>query len=173
MSACPECSTDYLYGTLYCAACGAAVHPAAKAHEARRPGKVAGPPTRGATGGPSPSIPAPDAAKQQTDGLRVTIPGADKVLTIRGAVIRVGRADPANDYVPELDLSPYNGLDLGVSRRHATIQWTDGGFYLVDQHSSNGTWLENERLVAGYTYQIPPRATVRFGHLLVQLAVAD
>ncbi|MFO7662019.1 MAG: FHA domain-containing protein [Chloroflexota bacterium] len=173
MSACPQCSTDYLHGTLYCAACGAAVHPAAKAHDARRPGKMAGPATRQAMDDRGRLATAPDAVERRPLELRVTFPGSDKSLTIRKAVIQVGRADPADGYFPELDLSPYDGLDLGVSRRHAIIQWAEGGFCLVDQHSSNGTWLENERLVAGYTYPIPPRATVRFGHLLVQLAVAD
>jgi pSer/pThr/pTyr-binding forkhead associated (FHA) protein len=173
MSACPECGTDFLRGALYCEACGAAVHPAAKVHQARQPGKETGPATRRATVDHSPSIPTPETVEQMPSGLQVTIPGSDKTLTLRGAVIRVGRADPDDNYVPELDLSSHDGLELGVSRRHATIQWAEGVFFLVDQNSRNGTWLESERLVAGYAYRIPPQATVRFGHLLVQLATAD
>jgi pSer/pThr/pTyr-binding forkhead associated (FHA) protein len=173
MSACPECGTDFLRGALYCEACGAAVHPAAKAHQARRPGTVDRPAGERRSVARDRLATASDAVEQLPSGLRVTIPGSDKTLTLRGAVIRVGRADPDDDHVPELDLSPHDGLELGVSRRHATIQWAEGVFYLVDQNSSNGTWLEGERLVAGYAYRIPPQATVRFGHLLVQLATAD
>jgi pSer/pThr/pTyr-binding forkhead associated (FHA) protein len=94
-------------------------------------------------------------------------------LILRAALIQVGRADPAAGFVPELDLTPYGGLERGVSRRHATIQWVEDGIILVDRHSSNGTWLNGVRLVAGYAYQVPPDAGVRFGDLLVHISVAD
>ena len=94
-------------------------------------------------------------------------------MTLRAAVIHIGRADPDSGFSPELDLTPFGALERGVSRRHATIQWAEGGYVLIDQHSNNGTWLEGARLVAGYAYQLPPRANVRFGDLVVQLTTTD
>ena len=83
------------------------------------------------------------------------------------------RDSPDDAHVPELDLTPYGGQERGVSRLHATIQWVEGNYVLIDQHSSNGTWLNGVRLVAGYAYQIPPGAAARFGGLLVHLTIAD
>ena len=103
--------------------------------------------------------------------LNATIVHRRHALTLRGAVIHVGRADPDAGFSPELDLTPFDGLERGVSRRHAAIQWAAGGFVIIDQHSNNGTWLDNVRLVPGYAYQLPPRATIRFGDLVVQLVV--
>ena len=174
MIACPECGAEHLPGTLFCDQCGAAIHPAAKAHVARtaRPqppaAPAAAPPP--ARRRPETLPPPPDEAQPE---LRVAVPHRHRDLTIRAAVIHIGRADPDADFRPELDLTPFDGLERGVSRRHATIQWAEGGFVLIDQHSSNGTWLEGVRLVAGYAYQLPPQATVRFGDLVVQLATSD
>ncbi len=169
MIVCPECGAQHLPGTLFCDHCGAAVHPAAQAHAAR-------------TARPQPAAPAPPARRRPDTlppagdaqpELRVAIPHRRRDLSIRAAVIQIGRADPDADARPELDLTPFDGLERGVSRRHATIQWAEGGFVIIDQHSSNGTWLEGVRLVAGYAYQLPPHATVRFGDLVVQLSTSD
>ncbi|MBP8947827.1 MAG: FHA domain-containing protein [Candidatus Promineofilum sp.] len=174
MIACPECGAEHLPGTLFCDRCGAAVHPAAQAHvgRARRPPSPAAPPS--APAAPArrrpETLPPPTTAQPE---LRVTIVHARHDLTLHAAVIHVGRADPDIGFSPELDLTPFGALERGVSRRHATIQWAEGSYVLIDQHSNNGTWLENARLVAGYAYQLPPRASVRFGDLVVQLTTTD
>ncbi len=175
MIACPECRAEHLPGTLFCDRCGAAVHPAAQAHVARapRPSSPAappGPPAAPARRRPE-TLPPPPATAQPH--LRVTIAHARHDLTLREAIIHIGRADPDIGFSPELDLTPFGALERGVSRRHATIQWAEGGYVLIDQHSNNGTWLEGARLVAGYAYQLPPRASVRFGDLVVQLTTTD
>ncbi len=174
MIVCPECRAEHLPGTLFCDRCGAAVHPAAQAHVARAPRPQ--PPAVPPPAAPQPprrrpeTLPPPAAAQPE---LRATIVHARRALTLRGAIIHVGRADPDIGFSPELDLTPFGALERGVSRRHATIQWAEGGYVIIDQHSNNGTWLESVRLVAGYAYQLPPLATVRFGDLVVQLATTD
>lgn len=175
MIACPECGAEHLPGTLFCDQCGAAVHPAAQAHVARAPRTP--PPAPPPPAAPEPArrrpetLPPPPAAAQPE--LRATIVHARRALTLHAMVIHVGRADPDSGFSPELDLTPFGALERGVSRRHATIQWAEGGYVIIDQHSNNGTWLESVRLVAGYAYQLPPLATVRFGDLVVQLATTE
>ena len=44
---------------------------------------------------------------------------------------------------PKVDLFIDN---LGVSRRHATVSWEQGEFYIEDLGSSNGTWGGKERI---------------------------
>ncbi|HRO24282.1 MAG TPA: FHA domain-containing protein [Promineifilum sp.] len=125
-------------------------------------------------------LPAAPAPAMPPRALHIRLPHHDATLILTGALIQVGRADPGSVHAdpgsvhaPELDLTTYGGQERGVSRRHATIQWVEGSYVLIDQHSSNGTWLNDVRLVPGYAYQIPPGAKVRFGGLLVQLTIAD
>jgi hypothetical protein len=127
------------------------------------------------TGEPQPVavLPPLPLAKPKARRLRVSIPGQAMELTLQAELIQVGRADPDTESAPELDLTPYHGLEKGVSRRHATIQWVEDGYVILDQHSINGTWLDGIRLVPGYAYQIPPGAEILFGELLVQISLAD
>ena len=183
MNHCPDCGAEHYSGALFCDMCGAAVHVASRAHVAavrrstERPATTQQPNTdrrvtesgrfeSGIKATLSPSAATPRA-------LHVHLPHHDATLVLTGALIQVGRADPDDAHVPELDLTPYGGQERGVSRRHAIIRWVEGNYVLIDQHSSNGTWLNGVRLVAGYAYQIPPGAAARFGGLMVHLTIAD
>jgi hypothetical protein len=173
---CSECAAEHLPGTLFCDRCGAPVHPAAQAHVARVAPARRGPfidsaPAPAASARRRPEMLPPPASDALPPALNATIVHRRHALTLRGTVIHIGRADPDAGSSPELDLTPFDGLERGVSRRHAAIQWAAGGFVIIDQHSNNGTWLDGVRLVPGYAYQLPPQATVRFGDLVVQLAV--
>lgn len=179
MNHCPACGAEHFPGTLFCETCGEPVHPMAQAHVAAARA-AANRPARARPKLPEPPAPAAPPASEANDlpipltpPLHVHLPHHDASFTLNGALIQVGRADPDDGFAPELDLTDYGGQARGVSRRHATIQWVEGAYVIVDQHSSNGTWLNGVRLVAGYAYQIPPQANVRLGGLLVQLSIAD
>lgn len=179
---CPDCGAEHFPGTLFCDTCGAAVHPAAQAHLAAardaagrptgsRPAATLRPSTAAAATPQSEPLPHHPVAPARD--IQFHLPRHDATFTVNGALLHIGRADPDDGFFPEVDLTDYSGQERGVSRRHATIQWVEGGYVITDQHSSNGTWLDGVRLVAGYAYQIPPGATVRFGGLLVQLTIAN
>ncbi len=58
-------------------------------------------------------------------------------LEIVGDVV-LGRGLRSNP-PPDLDLDEYNGLDKGVSRRHALLRPTPNHLFLIDLNSTNGT----------------------------------
>lgn len=181
MNSCPACGAENYPGAFFCEACGAAVHPAAVAYlaasqRADRPAMRLGVLARvaDAPDAPSPPPAPPDASPAaEPRALLLRLPHHDAELVVRGMLLHVGRADPEAGFAPEVDLTEFGGQDRGVSRRHAILQWVEGGYVITDQNSSNGTWLNGVRLVTGYAYQLPPGANVRFGGLLVQLAIAD
>lgn len=75
----------------------------------------------------------------------------------------VGRNDPANAVQVQLDL---NNLDTTktVSRRHATITFDQGNFYLTEQlNVSNGTFINGQRLKAGVPARLADGDQVKFG----------
>jgi hypothetical protein len=65
---------------------------------------------------------------------------------------------------PLVDLTSL-GVDYGVSRTHALIRQTKDGYQITDLGSSNGTWLENERLVPKKPYPLDSGDRIRMGRL--------
>lgn len=82
--------------------------------------------------------------------------------------IWIGRSDPDQGYWPQLDLTVDGAVELGVSRRHALIQPGEQGPVLVDQNSTNGTWIDQERLIPEKPYPLPRVAQLRFGRLILR-----
>jgi hypothetical protein len=66
---------------------------------------------------------------------------------------------------PLVDLTQFDALELGISRVHAMIRQTKDGYQIIDLESSNGTWLENQRLVPKQTYPLDSGDRIRLGRL--------
>jgi pSer/pThr/pTyr-binding forkhead associated (FHA) protein len=66
---------------------------------------------------------------------------------------------------PFLDLSNLGGYLLGLSRRHATIRRADSGYEVIDLASTNGTWLNGERLTPHQPYPLPSGSQLRLGRM--------
>lgn len=64
-----------------------------------------------------------------------------------------------------LDLSPLGGYHLGVSRRHAVIRRADHGYQILDLGSSNGTWLNDERLAPHRPYPLASGSQLRLARM--------
>ncbi|MBZ0308387.1 MAG: FHA domain-containing protein [Anaerolineae bacterium] len=78
----------------------------------------------------------------------------------------IGRSDlTSSNYIPDVDLSACNGMDQGVSRRHAALVHYQGFVHLVDLNSSNGTFVNGERLRPDSPYRLKPDDKIRFGTL--------
>src|SRR5258708_37632673 len=85
----------------------------------------------------------------------------------------IGRIDPSQMVFDGLDLTPYGGDELGVSRQHATIRWQGDDLVICDLHSSNGTILNSRRLEAGLEQRINDGDHVIIGHLKMTLRIND
>jgi len=58
----------------------------------------------------------------------------------------IGRSDVSIDYMPDIDLAPFEAQQRGISRRHAALVRRKGQVYVVDLGSMNGTFVNNKRL---------------------------
>ncbi|MCI0710736.1 MAG: FHA domain-containing protein [Chloroflexi bacterium] len=66
-----------------------------------------------------------------------------------------------------LDLSPYHAYSLGVSRQHARIRRVEDEYIINDLGSSNGTFLNKERLAVYQDYLLGNEASLRLGDFLI------
>jgi hypothetical protein len=100
--------------------------------------------------------------------------GADQIETVSvpiGNAITLGREHASNRHQPEVNLTCYNGLSTGISRRHATIRHDTNGWWIVDLDSSNGSWLGRERLAPAVPYCLGKVNEVRLGRLDFRIVV--
>jgi VWFA-related protein len=56
-----------------------------------------------------------------------------------------------------------NLLDPGVSKLHATIGYEGGQYWIRDEGSTNGTFIDQQRLTGGQRYPLQSGQMVRFG----------
>lgn len=81
--------------------------------------------------------------------------------------ITIGRADPSMDEHPDVDLAPFDAVEHGVSRTHAIIELnSENGLFLSDMNSSNGTYLNGQRLRSNQFRTIHDGDEIRFGKLV-------
>lgn len=78
--------------------------------------------------------------------------------------VTIGRYSPG-EKPPTVDLTPFNGSLMGVSRQHAVISKDEDGYKLRDLSSTNGTWLNETRLNANQPYSLQSGDIVRFGQI--------
>jgi hypothetical protein len=82
----------------------------------------------------------------------------------------LGRSVP--DSPVDVDLVPFGAAELGVSRRHARIDHLRDTLQVVDLGSSNGTWLNRDKLEEGVPRTLRNRAVLQLGDLVFRVQFA-
>jgi hypothetical protein len=79
--------------------------------------------------------------------------------------IWLGRTDASHGVFPEMDLDPDGGMEEGVSRQHAKIYQEGNYLFIEDAGSTNGTFLNNQRLTPHLPSPLQNGDTLRLGRL--------
>jgi hypothetical protein len=182
---CPNCGHRNRPGIIFCENCGASLlgHSpigtkslgGTSSLEAE-PGNKSDAPGQ-AQAQPTPMPPAVNAAIASVGSdmfktgwsLRMEVEGGQTpVILVPRQELILGRRDPATGAMPDLDMTPFAGYRMGVSRRHAAIRLAEGTFLdLWDLGSSNGTFLNGTRLVAYRPYRLRDGDEIRLGQMAI------
>jgi pSer/pThr/pTyr-binding forkhead associated (FHA) protein len=81
----------------------------------------------------------------------------------------LGRRDPTTGATPEVDLTPYAGYRMGVSRKHASLRLEDNQLNIWDLGSSNGTFINGMRLNPHRPYPIRDGDEIRLGQMVLRM----
>ena len=93
----------------------------------------------------------------------LSVPQKDDVL--------IGRSH--RNALVDLDLGPYGGAEVGVSRNHARLTRKDSGEWLIDDLKSlNGTFVNGVKIEAGYPIALKNGDVIRCSHLSFVFLVA-
>jgi len=142
---CQNCGHDEFLGAIFCSECGSklidesGLSTQTLAKEKRRGnseqvGTV--------------SIMQPSVSELSKSTVTLYLPDFDKTMPLEGKKkYTLGRVSTGQQILPDVDLADYNAFEQGVSRLHAAIEIDDSGFFITDLGSSNGTRINNEKLV--------------------------
>lgn len=83
----------------------------------------------------------------------------------------VGRTDPMSHFVPEIDLTPYDGLKCGVGRRHVRFWLQNQQVMVEDLNSTNGTFLNGCRLAPHVLYPAADGDTLMLGRMSMTIRI--
>ncbi len=103
--------------------------------------------------------------------LRLDIEGSTEPIQFKPKSETIfGRRDPATGAMPDVDLTPFAGYRMGVSRRHAAIRQAESQtLALWDLGSSNGTYLNGQRLNAHRPYPLRDGDELRLGQMVIRV----
>jgi hypothetical protein len=163
MQVCPNCHHQNRIGTVFCEQCGGSLigdAPLATKNFGHR---------------------APESWRTNTGELgsdvfkagtmlRLEVEGAEPIMLRSKKEMVFGRRDPATGTMPDIDLTPFAGYRMGVSRKHAVLrQGENNRLELWDLGSSNGTYLNGVRLVAHRPNRIHDGDEIRLGQMVMRL----
>ncbi len=157
MIQCPFCSSVYPDNTLFCEECGSYL--CANNEQATAPlgdqeaESAEQDETIGATGA--------TLILTIQDGGRVELPLSEQVT--------LGRLDASRAIFPDVDLTREDGMDMGVSRRHARISRQGDQIFLEDLSSLNGTLLNTQRIAAETPYPLKDGDQIQLGKLILTI----
>jgi Ca-activated chloride channel family protein len=160
---CPDCQHEEYLGALFCSQCGSMLAPGELSEAA------------------STRYDKPSAAFRLTKFapgdlsqayIELYLVEADQSISLYGrADTTLGRADPDQSILPDIDLSPFRAFETGVSRLHASIHITGEHASVIDLGSANGTRLNGKRLPPHTLTPIHDGDVLALGKLILQVLV--
>ena len=166
MIICPNCQHKEMSGAIYCSKCGAQLIDMAitthKIHTAEARQEV--------NRQPDPVTPA--AVRQLQSWISLNMIESGQILPLADRTeFTLGRSAEGQPIIPDVDLSPYNAYANGVSRLHAVLKLMKDQIVLVDLGSSNGTYLNGNRLSPYVEASVAHGDVVYLGKLKMQLLI--
>jgi pSer/pThr/pTyr-binding forkhead associated (FHA) protein len=115
-----------------------------------------------------PDIVCPQPRDFEPPGKRILVSKAlgHRILLPEDGELVLGRFDPEYETKPDVDLSAENQMAGGISRHHARIVGWRGQYEIEDLESSNGTWMNGERLEPLRKCALDIGDEVRFGNCI-------
>jgi len=99
-----------------------------------------------------------------SDGTTLDVPAKDDIV--------IGREDPISEVFPDVDLSGLNGMENGVSRKHAVIHRSGSEYTLEDLDSTNGTFINKKRIQSNAPQPFKPGDEIKLGKLTLTVQAA-
>jgi len=168
MIICSNCQHDNLTGAMFCAECGASfAGDHSLIEQLLDPERY-----RSVSKKPSDDPSQKFSGGETWGSLHLVDTGQILPLSQRNE-FTMGRTSESQPSRPDIDFSPYQGYDAGVSRMHAVIKRDGDHIILMDLGSSNGTYWNGTRLSPNVEQIIHHRDMVALGKIKIQIMIKN
>jgi hypothetical protein len=150
---CPFCKFENDQLAKTCTRCGAAIDPQSKTLEIVPTNKT-----------PMPAGLVKDSEMVRGMLVLYALNRHEPILVTPQPEISIGRQGQGQPPLT-VDLTAYDAVNLGISRRHALIRCIDGVYTVEDLESANGTWLNDARIKPGVQHILQSTDHLRLGNL--------
>ncbi len=164
---CPNCHYKEIEGSLFCSECGTKL-----VDEKGLPTASIAPINLPITQtDEAPAAPPPVPAIEATVSLHIVDTG--QILPLIGKdEFSIGRVSDGQSILPDIDLSPYDAFNQGVSRLHAKIRIEDENMiFITDLGSSNGTSINNNKLSPHKENRVGHGDVIALGRFKIQALI--
>jgi pSer/pThr/pTyr-binding forkhead associated (FHA) protein len=101
--------------------------------------------------------------------IRIMRTGHEIVKPFQNGTLLIGRADPARNILPDIDLNPHDAFTHGISRTHALLRRERNRVLVQDLNSANHTYLNGERLPPNTPHQVRSGDLLQLGRMLLSV----
>jgi len=170
MLICPNCQKKNMPGAIYCMDCGVQLISDDGETIEQDPGGSTSSPARESGSFAAASLETPDIPADSKIALYL-LENNEIIPLIDREEITFGRAIEDQSIIPDIDLTPYNGYEKGVSRLHASITIDGNHVTITDLGSANGTRVNGNRLAPNQSQAIVHGDLLTFGKLQTQVLI--
>jgi hypothetical protein len=170
MILCPNCQNEEYPGALFCGKCGAQL---TQPEDEKSTTAIY---TSIPDAGTHTQIPPfPDPPKECADAsVALIIVETKEVVFLHSSEdFSLGRATAGQPIVPDIDLTPFNAYETGVSRLHASINIVKDPITVQDLGSVNGTRVNGKKLSPHSTTSISNGDIITLGKLKIQILIKE
>lgn len=166
---CPTCGSANPAGESFCSNCGAnlgtasAARPPAPQPVPASPVPVSPPPLA-----PAAAAPAQVVVESDNASFDLAVILANK----KEQEALIGREDAVSNIFPDIDLTPHNGEDGGVGRRHALIRYSGGQYMIEDLNSINFTFVNKQKIAPRTPTALRDGDEIRLGRVVLRFKTA-
>jgi len=157
MIKCPFCNAVYPENTLFCQECGS---------------YLAGTNEQGTDPLVGQTVAEVNQTAQDSTGfitLTLAFDSGSRIELPLSKEIVLGRLDAGRAVFPDIDLTSEQGIEMGVSRRHARVVRRGSQVFVEDLNSLNGTFLNATRLAPELPYPVKDGDQVQLGKLILTI----
>lgn len=160
---CPSCDHEEVLGALFCTECGTKlvdeggiITAAIKTKESEEKIQMQTAPI--------------ETSMDATVSLHIIRTG--QILPLIGrSEFTLGRISEGQSILPDLDLTPYEAYNQGVSRLHATIRVNQQNLSIMDLGSSNGTRVNDIKVAPHDEFALKHGDVITLGQFRIQTLV--
>jgi pSer/pThr/pTyr-binding forkhead associated (FHA) protein len=169
MITCPICFNKELEGALFCGACGAQL-----TYQTKSPTETLVYTQRTLSKRDAPETQIIQPGIPSTARVAFKIASTGQVIALEGGEeFTIGRVSGTQPILPDIDLTPYQAYESGVSRLHATLHISQNEVTISDLGSANGTRVNGIKIPAHLPQSLSNGDRITFGKFQVEVIVHD